>query len=135
MHAGVGPKKTGKERPKGLKWIVVLQKFGNEVRVQPDWRKAMEIGDTVQFISADGDVHVEFEPGDGFGANGRPTKLIPLAVQKSGTSAHHKVENSVRGVMQCSIVTPTGVIGYEAVEDKPGIKKPEGTRYCTGGAC
>jgi hypothetical protein len=145
MATGVVTKKSAhsndekpQERPKCLKWIVVLQKFGEEVRIQPDWRNAMEIGDTVRFISPDGNVEVEFEPDTG--------DHLPLGARtfRDGTE-NHKIVCSSKGVMQCTIITPDKVkYGYarreaaaKALRDA-GETVPDdnqGSRYCTGTGC
>ena len=120
------------------KWIVVLQKVGDNVRIQPDWTNKMKIGDTVQFQSPDGKVHVEFEPD-----TGQPS---PVENPKIQDALEHPIINSSKGVMNCTIVTPAGLtLGYEQDEalaaqaklrgSAAPVSTAQGSRYCTGTGC
>jgi len=137
MATKLPPKKQAKEH-ESLKWIVVLQMVGENVRVQPDWRSAMKIGDTVQFLSPSGKVNVEFEPAKGMDA--------PCGIKEIKDKKVHKVINRSGGVMQCTVVKRDGkVFGYKRHEalakiakrqgKRPPVNESAGSRYCTGGAC
>ena len=129
-------------------WVVVLQKVGGKVVVQPDWRHAMKVGDRVRFIATEGKAHIEFRPAMGVDKNGRSlSNRFPCGTKNKEISDNAKtfdITESVKGVMQCTIVKGNLTIGYEQREaafksaKRLGQKAPKfdedtgGTKYCTG---
>ncbi|HUI83028.1 MAG TPA: hypothetical protein VL240_02335 [Candidatus Binatia bacterium] len=124
---------------KPQRWNITLHLVNGYAKPQGDWRTEMRVGDSVHFVSPDGEVRVEFESLPGVDAKtGKPVPAgptpfgqNPLDIQGGKTGERtFLVVNSCKAVMRCYIIQPDGTeIGYA----EEGADKNPGTTVCTGG--
>jgi hypothetical protein len=136
------PKPTKPSTPKRrapLRWVIVLQKEGHDVRIQPDWQTAVQVGDFVKFVSTEGFAQVNFEDTKGVNEHGHPITAHPfgpeLKVIEDGE--FHEVKHSCKGGMKCSIHLDGKTYGYKEPNggkpDSPTTKEPAGSNICWKG--
>lgn len=138
-HPKVTKPSTSKRRAP-LHWVIVLQKDGNDVKIQPDWQTAVEVGDFVKFVSTEGFAQVNFEETKGVNGDGHSISAHPfgpeLKVIEDGE--FHEVKHSCKGAMKCSIHLDGTTYGYkESDGEKPGpgskVEEPAGSNICWKG--
>jgi hypothetical protein len=136
-HPEAAKPSTSEERAP-LHWVIVLQKDDKEVRIQPDWRTAIQVGDYVKFVSTEGFAQVNFEETKGADEH----SLCPFGenLKVIEDDDFHEVLHSCKGAMQCSIHLDGKTYGYKEPPhenkvhsgDKPK-KEPAGSNLCWKG--
>src|SRR5215471_11707646 len=106
------------EKARGpLNWYIVLQRVGDKVRVQPDWRGAIEVGDSIKFLSPDGSARIDFEKAESVDDDGHKIMRYPLGTRhKVEDEKFYEVVHSCKGVIQCTIVKDGKEFGYRSEE-------------------
>jgi|SRR5271167_387205 len=99
-------------------WDVVIHLVNEDARPQDGWPKGMKVGDSVHFVSPDGEVKVEFKAQD-------PPGMLPFTGSEvEGAKGSHTVVNACKFMAYC-FVKPRDkpdYIGWNSKDPRAGTQ-------------